>query len=184
VLAAADFFTVEVWTGSGLVRYLVFFILELASRRVCIAGIHPTVQSQWMNQAARNLTDPEIGFLRAKGYLIHDRDPLFTREFLDVLAGVGVKSVKLPARSPNLNAYAERSVRSIRESCLDRMIFFGEAGLRHAIREFTEHYHRERNHQGLGNQLIFPTPNLRTSGGVKRLKRLGGLLNFYYRQAA
>jgi transposase InsO family protein len=185
MLAAADFFTIEVWTGAGLVRYLVFFILELASRRVYVAGIHPTPESHWMNQVARNLTDPEDGFLRGKRYLIHDRDPLFTKEFLEALGRAGVKSVKLPPRSPNLNAYAERFVRSIKESCLDRMIFFGEAGLRHAIREFMEHYHRERNHQGLGNQLILSTrPSLHTSGGVRRRRRLGGLLNYYYREAA
>ena len=138
-----------------------------------------------MNQAARNLTDPEEGFLRGKRYLIHDRDPLFSKEFLEALAGAGVKSVKLPPRSPNLNAYAERFVRSIKESCLDRIVFFGEAGLRHAIHEFLEHYHRERNHQGLGNQLILSTlPSLRAARGVKRRQRLGGLLNYYYRESA
>ena len=102
-----------------------------------------------MNQAARNLTDPVEGFLRGKKYLIHDRDPLFTKEFLEVLAGTGVKSVKLPPRSPNLNAYAERFVRTIKESCLERMILFGEGSLRKAIHEFSQHYHHERNHQGL-----------------------------------
>ena len=109
-----------------------------------------------MAQVARNLTDVEDGFLADKKYLIHDRDPLFTKELLETLAAVDVKSVRLPARSPNLNAYAERFVRTIKESCLDRMIFFGERSLRHTIQEFVLHYHHERNHQGLDNRLIVP----------------------------
>ena len=90
--------------------------------------------------------------------LIHDRDPLFTAEFLNMIADAGVESVKLPPRSPNLNAYAERFVRGIKESCLERMIFFGEEPLRTAIQNFVAHYqyHSERNHQGLANQLISP----------------------------
>ena len=94
-------------------------------------------------------TDSEDGILHGKRYLIHDRDPLFTAEFLSMITQTGVESVKLPPRSPNLNAYAERFVRSIKESCLNRMIFFGEESLRRAIQNFVAHYHSERNHQGL-----------------------------------
>jgi transposase InsO family protein len=94
--------------------------------------------------------------LRGKRYLIHDRDPLFTREFLGLLEGIGVASVPLPPRSPNLNAYAERFVRSIKKSCLERMIWFGEETLHKGIQEFVLHYHHERNHQGLGNRLVLP----------------------------
>src|SRR5215472_11574162 len=107
-----------------------------------------------MAQVARNLTDDVDGVLRGKRYLIHDRDPLYTAEFLATLRGAGVRSVKLPPRSPNLNAHAERFVRTIKESCLERMILFGEGSLRKAISEFVAHYHLERNHQGLGNRLI------------------------------
>jgi putative transposase len=128
-----------------------------------------------MSQIGRNLTDAFDGILRGKRYLIHDRDPLFTDEFLTMLAGAGVKSVKLPARSPNLNAYAERFVRSIQEGCLERMIFFGESSLRKGIQEFVLHYHRERNHQGLGNRLILPEENSsRSYGTVQQRQRLGG----------
>jgi putative transposase len=91
---------------------------------------------------------------RGKRYLIHDRDPLYTTEFLSILANAGVQSVKLPPRSPNLNAHAERFVRTIKEGCLERMILFGEDSLRNAIREFVTHYHFERNHQGLDNRFI------------------------------
>jgi putative transposase len=102
-----------------------------------------------------------------------------------MLADAGVKSVKLPPRSPNLNAYAERFVRSIKESCLDRMILFGEASLRRAAHEFVAHYLTERNHQGLGNRLIMPDlQDLENSGAVQCRERLGGLLNYYHRAAA
>ena len=156
VLAATDFFTVEVWTRSGLVRVAVLFVLELSTRRVEIAGMTTEPDGPWMTQIARNLTDDADGFLIGKKYLIHDRDPLFTQEFGETLSAAGLSVIRLPARSPNLNAYAERFVRSIKESCLDRMILFGEGSLRRASGEFLAHYHRERNHQGLGNQLIFP----------------------------
>lgn len=117
--------------------------------------------------------------------MIHDRDPLFTAEFLETLEASGVKSVKLPPRSPNLNAHAERFVRTIKESCLERMILFGEGCLRKAIHEFVVHYHGERNHQGLGNRLIMEKESYAIStGAIRRRQRLGGMLNYYYRQAA
>jgi len=123
-------------------------------------------------------------FFAWKRYLIHDRDPLYTREFLATLATVGIKSVKLPPQSANLNAYAERFVRTIREDCLKQMIFFGEDALRNAIREFVTHYHLERNHQGLDNRLIVPMKTIPTNGTIRKHQRLGGVLNYYYREAA
>jgi transposase InsO family protein len=101
-----------------------------------------------------------------------------------VLAAAGVKTIRLPARSPNLNAYAERFVRTIKESCLHRMILFGESGLRRVLNQFLAHYHSERNHQGVGNMLLFPNPQHLGSGALARRQRLGGLLNYYYRRAA
>jgi transposase InsO family protein len=137
-----------------------------------------------MAQIARNLTDDLDGFFKGKRYLIHDRDPLFTQEFLSMLADMGIESVKLPPRSPNLNAYAERFVRTIKESCLEQMILFGEDSLRSSVRQFVDHYHLERNHQGLQNRLIIPmkaTPSM--AARIERRKRLGGLLNYYYTAA-
>ncbi len=183
MIAAADFFTVEVWTRFGLLRYLVLFVIELSTRRVHIAGIHPVPNEAWMMQAARNLTDETDGFLRGKRHLIHDRDPLYTKQFREALAGAGIRTIRLPARSPNLNAYAERFVRTIKESCLERVVIFGEAGLRRALEHFVAHYHGERNHQGLGNKLLSTTP-LSLTGKVARRQRLGGLLNYYHRLAA
>src|SRR5882762_3752262 len=138
-IVASDFFTVEVWTPTGLQRFVVLLFMELSTRRVEIGGIASRANSLWMTQIARNLTDGVDGFFKGKRYLIHDRDPLYTREFLSMLAEAGIQSVRLPPRSPNLNAYAERFVRSIKEGCLERMIFFGEDSLRNAICEFVAH---------------------------------------------
>ena len=185
LIVAADFFTVEVWTRRGLQRFVVLFFIELSTRRVEIAGIAATVNGLWMDQIGRNLTDSMDGILNGKRYLIHDLDPLFTNAFLETMPSVGVESVKLPPRSPNLNAYAERFVRSIKESCLDQMIFFGDGSLRKGIHEFVLHYHGERNHQGLGNRLIVPDDlQAGECGAVLRRERLGGMLNYYYRAAA
>jgi putative transposase len=150
-----------------------------------IAGLAKVANGLWMSQIARNLTDAEQGILTGKRYLIHDRDPLFSAEFLNMIADAGVKSVKLPPRSPNLNAYAERFARSIEESCLERLILFGEESLRTAIQKLLAHYHSERNHQGLANRLISPEPgHLGNAGEIQRRQRLGGMLNYYYRAAA
>ena len=185
LIVAADFFTVEVWTPRGLKRYLVLFFLDLSTRKVEIAGIASTANGLWMSQIGRRVTDVVDGILYGKRYLIHDRDPLFTAEFLSLLAGVGIESVKLPPRSPNLNAHAERFVRSIKESCLDRLILFGEGSLRKTISEFVMHYQTERPHQGLENRLLHPEPShLGNTGVVQRRERLGGMLNYYYRAAA
>jgi putative transposase len=185
LIVAADFFTVEVWTRRGLQRFLVLFFIDLSTRKVELGGIASTANGLWMSQIGRNVTDAVDGILTGKRYLIHDRDPLFTAEFLSMLADVGVQSVKLPPRSPNLNAVAERFVRSIKESCLDRLILFGEAGLRKAVQNFILHYHAERNHQGKGNRLLFPrAAEFPEQGIVRCQERLGGLLKYYHRKAA
>jgi len=182
-IAAADFFAVEVLTRVGLIRFLVFFVIDLKSRRVKIAGIAPEPDGRWIKQMARNLTDAEGGFLVGTRYLIHDRDPLFTAEFRQILDSGGVKTVKLPAQSPDLNAYAERFVGSIREECLSRVIPLGERHLRWVVSEYGKHYHLERNHQGLGNELIEP-PETPGQGRLNCRERLGGMLRYYYRRAA
>ena len=185
VLAAADFISVELWTVLGLVRYHVFFVLRLSTREVHIAGIIPEPHGVWMNQMARNLTDGLDGFMSGCRYLIHDRASLFSQDFRMILQAVGIESVRLPARSPNLNAFAERFVRSIKESCLDRMVLIGESSLQRATSEFILHYHAERNHQGLGNKIIRPEfAEFPKQGPINGRKRLGGLLRYYYREAA
>jgi putative transposase len=184
LIVAADFFTVEVWTARGLKRFLVLFFIDLSTRKVEIAGIASTANGLWMSQIGRRVTDAVDGILNGKRYLIHDRDPLFTTEFQDILASVGVAAVKLPPQSPNLNAYAERFVRSIKESCLERLVLFGENSLRTAVREFVAHYLRERHHQGLGNRLVIPEiGEMGNKGAIRCRERLGGMLNYYHRAA-
>ena len=184
-IVAADFFTIEVWTRRGLQRFIVLFFIELSTRKVQIAGIASSPNGLWMSQIGRNLRDAVDGLLTGQRYLIHDRDPLFTAEFIQILAASGIESIKLPPHSPNLNAHAERFVRTIKESCLERMILFGEGSLRRSVGEFLTHYHGERNHQGLDNRLIIPdTTHSSNRGPIQRRERLGGMLNYYYRQAA
>jgi putative transposase len=184
VIAATDFFTVEVLTLGGLVRYVVWFVIDLESRRVHIAGLTRHPYDAWIQQVARNLIDGVDGFLRGKRYLIHDRDPLFTEAFRAILRAAGITCLKLPARSPNLNAFSERFVLSIKSECLDKLVPLGERHLRFAISEFVEHYHLERNHQGLDNRLIAANDNADPAGQIARRERLGGLLSYYYRPAA
>ena len=138
-----------------------------------------------MKQIARNLTDSLGGFLLGTRYLLMDRDAKFCSVFRSVLEETGVKSVRLPARSPNLNAHLERFMRSLKVECLSRMISFGERSVGRAVGEFLEHYHRERNHQGLGNRLVAAGEEAgQTTGKVRCHERLGGLLRYYYRDAA
>ena len=184
-IAACDFFTLEAWTKAGLTRFLVFFVIEVSTRRVKIAGIHHTPAEPWMLQQARNLTDDEDGFLKGKRILIHDRDPLFTKKFQSTLQSVGVRCLKMPKRSPNLNAYSESFVRTIKRECLDKMILFCEKHVRHVIDEYIDHYNKERPHQGIGNRLITePEEPIPKYGPVLCRKRLGGLLRSYHREAA
>ncbi len=183
-IAATDFFAVEVITWRGLVRYLVLFVIDLKTRRIVIAGMSPSPDGEWVAQLARNLTDADGGILGGSRYLIHDRDPLFTKSFEVTLESSGVRPIRLPARSPNLNAYAERFVRSIKSECLAHVIPLGEHHLRRAVKEYTEHYHRERNHQSLDNELVERhAEDYSGSGSIECRERLGGLLRHYRRAA-
>lgn len=160
-------------------------MISLADRVVKIAGITIRPDESWMLQMARIETDSQVGALGAKRYLILDRDTKFSEQFRRLIRKSGTNVIRLPPMSPNLNAYAERFVRSIKEECLDRMIFVGQASLRRAVIEYMEHYHVERNHQGLENRLIqMPTARAPHIGAVHRRARLGGTLNFYNRKAA
>jgi transposase InsO family protein len=186
VLVATDFFTAEVWTLGGLVTYYVLFFIHLGSRKVHIAGVTPHPNEAWMVQVARNVTMEEWGFLSPGQYLIHDRDTKFCAAFQQTIDEGRVERVVLPARSPNLNAYAERWVRSVKEECLSQLILFGEGSLRHALTQYVAHFHRERNHQGKGNVRLFPTVSQGSEreGPIQCRERLGGLLKYYEREAA
>jgi putative transposase len=184
-LAATDFLSVEVCTFRGLVTHYILFFIDIASRSVHVAGITPHPDNSWMMQIARNVTDAEAGFLRGKQHLVLDRDAKYSDAFRTVLVREGIHVIRLPPRSPNLNSYAERFVRSLKEECLSRLIFIGRASLRRAITQYLSHYHRERNHQGLGNRLLQPVPAIgELRDPVIRGQRLGGMLSYYHRAAA
>ena len=184
VLAAIDFTTIEVWTKGGLVTYYLLFVLDLKSRRVHFAGCTTNPNEIWMKQIARNISQFD-GFLDGCQYLLMDRDTKFCNSFREILGTADTACLRLPKRSPNLNGHMERFMRSIKEECLGRLILFGEGSLRNAVSEYLEHYHSERNHQGLSNQLLLSSPDVGQSAGrIQQRERLGGMLRYYYRDAA
>jgi transposase InsO family protein len=186
VLVATDFFTAEVWTTAGLVTYYVLFFIHLASRKVYMAGVTPYPDERWMVQVARNVTMADWGFLAPGQYLIHDRDSKYCPAFQQIIDTAGVQRLPLPPRSPDLNAYAERWVRSVKEEALSRLILWGEDSLRHVLTEYVTHFHHERPHQGKGNVILMPTAphRQRSKSPVYCRERLGGLLKYYHGEAA
>ncbi len=194
VLAATDFFTTEVWTLRGLVRYHIHFVIDMATRKVKVTHISCQWCGKVMEQVARQMVDAIDGPLLTKRYLIMDRDPLYTTAVRKVLTDAGINLVRCPPQKPVVNIYAERFVKSIKNECTDKLIFFGEKSLRYAISEYIEHYNSERNHQGISNKLIDPKPGTTTEEHgsdvidfqelIVKSGRLGGLLNFYQRKAA
>ena len=182
-IAGADFFTTEVWTWRGLVTYYTVFVIDLASRRVHIVGVTPHPDETFMRQVGRTLSAAGEGVLAGHRVLICDRDAKWSAPVRERLSEAGIRVVQTPFQAPNANAYAERFVRSIKHECLNRVIPFGERHLRRIIAEYVEHYHRERNHQGLENELIEGAPAAARVGRIRRRQRLGGLLNYYCRAA-
>jgi transposase InsO family protein len=185
-LVASDFFSVEVWRLRGLTTYYALFFIQLSTRTVEIAGITTQPNEAWMMQMGLNRTDSEAGMSAGKRTLIIDRDTKCCEAFRGLLEQSGTAIICLPPRSPNLNAYAERFVRSIKEECVQRLIFFGEATLRRALLEYVTHYHQERNHQGMNNRFLNSAANdaPNQSAEVSKRARLGAVLNYYYREVA
>ena len=177
-VAATDFFTTEVWTPTGLRTYYVLFFIDLKTRRVHLAAPTTNPTDWFMGLAAEEAST----FLARCRYLIHDRDSKYSLRFKIVMEAAGITPIETPFQAPNAKAYAERLVRSIKEECLNRLILFGEGHLRRTLDEYIAHYHTERNHQGIGNELIeaADTPD---GGQVICDERLGGLLKFYRRAA-
>src|SRR6202158_972687 len=181
VLAGADFFTVEVLSWRGLVTYYVLFFIHLESRRVDIAGITKHPDQEWMEQIGRSATQETWGYLHPCRYVLHDRDTKFCASFRSALASGDVKTIQLPAKSPNLNAFAERWVRSVKQECLSKLILFGVGPLSGSLTEYGRHYHHERNHQGKGNRLLFPDVPQKgrlPNRNIICRQRLGGLLKY------
>ena len=174
---ATDFFTVEVWTPRGLQTYYVLFFIELKTRRVHVAGITTNPTDWFMGKAVERIA----GHFKAMRYVIHDRDTKYSLRFRIVMEDAGIELIRTPLQAPNANAYAERFVRSIKDECLNRIILFGEGHLSRAIDQYLAHYHAERNHQGLGNELIDGEAS--AVGEIVSSERLRGLLRYYHRAA-
>jgi len=184
VLWATDFFTTEVWTATGLTTYYVLFFIHIQTRKIVLGGTSHSPNEAWMKQAARNLTG-EDGLIHNARFLLHDRDAKYSEGFDAIFVAADIEPVKLPPQSPNLNAFAERWVRSVKDEGLNPMILFGERSLRHVLREYLPHHRHERNHQGLDNVIPFPDERSEPAHGkIVKSERLGGLLNFYHRTAA
>jgi len=187
VILGTDFLTVEVLTLHELATCYVLFFIHLESRRVEVAVITPHPNEAWMKQIARNATMDEWGFLGNCRYLIHDRDTKYSQSFREIIESGNVKPLRLPARSPNLNTFSERRVKSEKGECLSKLILFGESSLKRALSEYLAHYHGERNHQGKDNVLLFPAATKAINNGGSSVgckERLGGLLKYYQLEAA
>jgi putative transposase len=188
-LWACDFFTKKVWTTRGLVKFFVFFFIHIDSRKIHLAGITPNPDGIWMAQQARNLC-MHFGELETPPkYIIRDGDGKFTTQFDEILKSEGIKMVKIPPRSPNLNAYAERVVLSIKSEGLDNFIVFGEKHLRYLVQEYLDYYHQFRPHQSKDNlPLTMAQPPTAVKGlgpeDVTCHEKLGGVLKYYERKAA
>jgi putative transposase len=165
------------------VTFYTVFVIDLASRRVHIVGSTPYPDERFMRQVARTLTAADDGGRGDHHVLICDRDTNWSAPVRARLSEAGIRVVQTPYQAPNANAYAECFVRSVKEECLDRVIPLGDRHLRRTIAEYIEHYHRERNHQGIENTLIAGAPATDHVGRIRRRPRLGGVLNYYERAA-
>ena len=184
-IVATDFFTYEAWTPLGPKSVYALFFIQLDTRRVHLAGVTDHPDEAWMAQVARNMTMEDEPFLKNRRFFIADRDTKFCSSYRSLLAAAGLQTLSLPPRSPNLNAFAERWVRTIKSECLRGLLLPGPASVTKAIKEYLEHYHRERPHQGLENKIPFPARAIAQPQDPSRLQRksrLGGLLNTYYWQ--
>ena len=182
-LIGADFFTTEVLTRAGLLTYYTLFVIDLKSRIVHVCGSTLAPNEQWMNQIARNFTDCMDGFANGKTHLIIDRDTKYSPAFKAILLEAGVRITLCPPRVPRCNAFAERFVKSIKYECLNLIIVLGSRHLEASIRCYVEHYNRRRNHQGVGNILLSPE-EFSATGLIKCQSEMGGMFNYYYREAA
>ena len=176
----------ELWKEAEALYERAVTVDHLETRQVNLAGFTPHPDQEWMEQQGRNITMEEWGCLKGCRDLLHDRDAKFCQSFRELIKTGSVNPLRLPTRSPNLNSYAERWVRSVKEECLSRLIVFGESSLRRALQQYIVHYHEERNHQGKDNRILFPSrPEARRNmGAVRCRERLGGLLKYYEREAA
>jgi putative transposase len=181
-LSAADFFTKEVFTKNGLVRYMVLVVIHYNTRKVEVAGIVPQADGEWMKQAARNLTDPFDGFLKDKKYVIIDKDSVYTKQVRQIFRDGGVRCIRTTPACPNMSPYIERFIRSIKHECLNKMIILGEKHLRHCVETYCEFYNTSRPHAGLDYNMIAPMPPPE-DGRIVCKEWLGGVMKSWHRAA-
>lgn len=180
-IAGMDFFTTEVWTPRGLVTHYTLFAIHHGSRRVHVAGTTTNPHEAFMAQVARNLADPFEGFLRSTRHLILDRDTKFCEAFRKILEDAGVQITTTAYMAPNMNAFAERWVKSVKDELLSRRMFFGTRSLERALADYVTHYNEDRPHQGIGNRPI-PAPPVSEPADLSRIvvdEKQGGILKSY-----
>lgn len=187
-IVGTDFFTADVWTWLGRKTIYVLFAVHLGTRRAHVMGISDHPNEAFMKQVARESVW-EGGWMHQVGAkrIIYDRDTKFCRSWADILDSGGIKRLPLPVNSPNLNAFAERWVRTVKRECLNRVHLIGRAALKRALDQYVEHYNRERPHQGLKNDIPEPSQKVENNAEILTVrcrKRLGGVLKHYYRGAA
>jgi putative transposase len=188
-LWAADFLTVKSWTMAGFVDLYLLVFIHIGTRRVIVTQPTANPNGEWATQQARNATMTMDDWGIPITGLIIDHDSKFTDSFDAVIEGEGAIVNRVGPMAPNMNAFAERFVQTLRTECLDHFVICGEKHLRHLVKEFLVHYHDERPHQGRGNVPLCVANADGTSavpfgGKVECRERLGGLLKHYYRAAA
>ncbi len=184
MLLATDFFTVEVMGPKGLTTLFALFFIDVKTRLIYFTGLTEHPNEAWMMQVARTMTMDGEPFLLGKKVLLHDGDGKYCKGFRRIFKQAGVNPLKLPPFSPNLNAFAERWIRSIKSECLQYFCPVSKASIEYAIKQYVAHYNAERTHQGLDNQVLSPQDAPKnTDGPIKVSHRLAGLLPHYYREA-
>lgn len=190
-LWACDFFSKKVWTKAGLVDVFVLFFIHVGTRRVHIAGAITNPDEAWVVQQARNMSMVFAEQAASPTHLIMDMDTKFTARFRATLESDGIEVVRVGPRKPNLNAFAERFVQSIKVECLDHFVFFGIDHLYHVVSKYVDFYNRHRPHQGRDNKTLpmatdgsDPATIPFNAGRIECQSELGGLLRHYYCKAA
>jgi putative transposase len=189
-LWAADCVSVRTLTAAGFVDLYLLFFIHIGSRKVIVSNPTANPDSAWVAQQARNATIQMQDWGRKCEYLLIDHDPKFQPNFDTVFEAEDTEVKRVGPKAPNMNAYAERWVQTLRTESLDHFLVLGERHLAHIVKEFVTHYNEERPHQGVGNvplpEANEPEPVILQfpSGEVKCRERLGGLVKHYYRVAA